>query len=77
MPTHNSDRKIEIDPDGTLRVGPGPGKVDLDPGSGQVFLHAANGQVLVNAGNGQVIVRTVGKGQVIVDGQLIRNPQPR
>ena len=74
MSTHDSDRTIEVDPDGTLRVGPGRGKVDLDPGSGQVFLHAANGQVIVNAGEGQVIVNTVGKGQIIVDGQLIRNP---
>lgn len=74
---HDSDRKIEVGPDGTLHVGPGVGKVDIDPGSGQVFLHAANGQVIVDAGNGQVIVRTVGEGQIIVDGQLIRNPSPR
>lgn len=74
MSSNDSDRTIEVDPDGTLPVGPGRGKVDVDPGSGQVFLHAANGQVIVNAGNGQVIVRTVGKGQVIVDGELLRNP---
>ena len=68
MSTRDSDRTIEIDPDGTLRVEASCGKVDLDPGSGQVFLHAANGQVIVHAGDGQVIVNTVGKGQ------LIRNP---
>ena len=65
MSSHNSDRTIEVDPDVTLRVAPGRGKVYLDPGSGQVFLHAANGQVIVNAGEGQVIANTVGKGQLI------------
>lgn len=74
MSPHNSDRTIEVDPDGTLHIGPGRGRVEVDPGSGQVLLHAASGQVIVNAGDGQVILKTVGKGQVIFDGQLVRNP---
>ena len=66
-----TDRKVWVDSNNALRVGPGIGQVIIEPGDGQVIVEPARGQVLVRPGDGQVIIDKKGRGQIVLRDQSV------